>query len=948
MFSDTGLDYGKDILHLVTVEILSYKKSGASLGTGFWITDNKIVTCYHVIEEEVLTSTNEVKVCYRNDYIKEEGVATLKINDKNQQYDVVLLEVNQEKTTKHRILPVNFQPSYGCKFRSFGYRKSAFFKGLDSQGEIRSLCLAKQKNGYWAELLQLFSNEIDTGMSGAPILDLAEQRIVGLVASHWQTTKAVDGFLAFGIPISRVFDLYPELSQERHLVEDNLTKKKKLEKAYVPFPEFLLAPYFIRRKDDHGNDLVNEIISDFSLGKFHILTVWGSGGVGKSTLALEVAKEAFSTQFTDGVVWSTADGRTNYDVNVFLDDVLVSLKKEQMRTLDLESKFDLINLTVRDKRILFVIDNFETIMGRELINYIERIPAQFLITSRVELGVNSEKTYLLKSMKLDEAREFILREISILPNRERLSGLNTDLLAQVCGGNPMVIRWALGLLEHFFDISDVIQYLDEGEGEMSERVFGRTYNLLGSEERSILLGLALFVPSGSIELLQLLFGLKRKEVIAALNRLSSYALVERDIVNNRLWLIPLTRQLALGYLRRDRDDFTKTAGKFVSLFLQFAQAQLATKPTNFQTLKMEEKNIFASMDLAIEIGNYGAVFQFVQLLGGGLGFFDLHSSWQQAMLRLEKTLGLGSDDEYESLKSQASFEIGRGYFHIGEYKLAEQYYLKALEHFVQKEDRFNQAFVLLHLGRQQRNLGNYEEAYKYFDEGLLVARDNHDSKNEGIILNELGVMAMRQGEYDKAKEYLENSAEVKKRIGETNAYAITLYQLGNMYFMKHEDTTAKKYYSEALEIFKSVGNRRDEASCITQIAQIERRNGNLPICNELLNQSLSIFEEQGDDRGMSRLYSNLGELRIEQCKPDEAIQYFEKSLIIANRLQSPEGQGYALYGYGTYYEQKNDPASALRYFTESMQKFERIKHTMLEDVRGKIAYLQQRLDTHPN
>ena len=51
-------------------------------------------------------------------------------------------------------------------------------------------------------------------MSGAPVLDLETNKVVGIVSEHWVTSWNIDTRLNFAIPIESVNTAYPELKEK--------------------------------------------------------------------------------------------------------------------------------------------------------------------------------------------------------------------------------------------------------------------------------------------------------------------------------------------------------------------------------------------------------------------------------------------------------------------------------------------------------------------------------------------------------------------------------------------------------------------------------------------------------------------------------------------------------------------------------------------------------------
>jgi hypothetical protein len=113
------------------------------------------------------------------------------------------------------VAPLSESIYFGHEFASIGFRKPESFDSLTSKGEIRKITDAKQKeNAYKStrSMLQIYSDEIEAGMSGAPLLDLATNKVVGIVSEHWLTTSNVHKKLNFAIPIESIIGLSDDIA----------------------------------------------------------------------------------------------------------------------------------------------------------------------------------------------------------------------------------------------------------------------------------------------------------------------------------------------------------------------------------------------------------------------------------------------------------------------------------------------------------------------------------------------------------------------------------------------------------------------------------------------------------------------------------------------------------------------------------------------------------------
>ncbi len=55
-----------------------------------------------------------------------------------------------------------------------------------------------------------------------------------------------------------------------------------------------------------------------------LIVLWGEGGIGKTTLAAEAARELFAV-FANRILWTSADGREDFTLLTLLDEIATQL-----------------------------------------------------------------------------------------------------------------------------------------------------------------------------------------------------------------------------------------------------------------------------------------------------------------------------------------------------------------------------------------------------------------------------------------------------------------------------------------------------------------------------------------------------------------------------------------------------------------------------------------------
>lgn len=299
-----------------------------------------------------------------------------------------------------------------------------------------------------------------------------------------------------------------------------------------------------------------------------LIGVEGIGGIGKTTLAREVARQVLMTSRFVGFAWVTArqdafglDGtitpldKPSLTTRALVDEIVVQLTENDPVSCSLpsEEKRSLLKSLLHERPHLIVIDNLETLIDiqsllptlQEWVN-----PTKILFTSRERYG-SEPGIYHFAVPTLSESDALqLVRQEGAFNSLEELQQVSDDELRPIyetVGGNPLAIRLLVGQL-HVHDLNSVLADLTEWRGETAENLytylFRQAWENLDETSRLVWIRMPLLIgQNATVEQLSTISNMAPEDVRNALAHLVCLNLINRHgKLQNRYYSIhSLTR-----------------------------------------------------------------------------------------------------------------------------------------------------------------------------------------------------------------------------------------------------------------------------------------------------------------------------------------------------------------------------------------------------------------------
>lgn len=633
-----------------------------------------------------------------------------------------------------------------------------------------------------------------------------------------------------------------------------------------------------------------------------LVTLTGTGGSGKTRLALRIATDLVKT-YPDGVWW--------VELVSLLDGSLVP--QTVAKTLGInerpnEAVRETLAQFLHSKQLLLVLDNCEHLVDAcAQLSYtlMSRCPKlQILTTSREPLGITGEQVYPVPTLSLpdpqihtlpasllnSEAICLFVERTQAIDARFELTEVNAPTVLHICrrlDGIPLAIELAAARMR-VIAVEQIAERLDDYLNLLTTG--GRTapprhqtlratmdwsYELLTDDERLLLRQLAIFAGSFSLEAIEAVCDSLQTSVLDTLARLvdKSLVTVERDDgeVQYRLFETIRTyareKLLASGEVERLRIQHLH----FYIQLAETANAHLHGLEQEHWLARLEtiQPNVRLALRRALEQGKSVEALR----LSGAMGlFWVVRGYWREGCQWLKQALALSTETRFNvnsvstpsGWSALALWRAGELLWRQCDFAGARACMEESLTLYRALADRDSSADVLGLLGGVAFEQGEYATAQTFYEESLALGYILGSQHRIGMSLFGLGLVAYHQGDYTEAQALLTQSLQLLRESERRLDTSYALNALGNVANLQGNYRLAQTFYAECLNLRREFSYKRGVAATLNDIANATAKQGDAVTASAHYKESLLLFRELSNQRGMVWALAGLARLRHAQ------------------------------------------------------------------------------------
>jgi predicted ATPase/DNA-binding CsgD family transcriptional regulator len=595
-----------------------------------------------------------------------------------------------------------------------------------------------------------------------------------------------------------------------------------------------------------------------------LITFTGPGGVGKTQLALAVARD-LSGFFADGVVFVPLAPIS--DPNLVVAAIAQAL---EVRDAGERPLLESLNGALRERDILLLLDNFEHVTSAAplVIDLLSVSPGvKAMVTSRELLHLSGEHVFPVPPLELpdlkqslsieelastDAIRLFVVRAQGNNPDFA-LTEPNAAAIADICrivDGLPLAIELAaarsrvLSPLTLLAQMTNRLQILTGGHRDAPERLqtmrsaIAWSYDLLSEHEQRLFRRLSVFVGGFSLD------GATSVGADGAvLDHLSS--LVEKSLVQKteqpdgetRFLMLETIRAFGLEHLEASGEAAESSARHAAYCFALAEQADLtpfgSAKEAASKRLNAELFNIRAAMKWAEEQHDIELLLQLPIAL---VWYWD----------------SVGPHEELYAWLDRAIEATTR----------------------VPPRLRGRRAYLLAFGAHEGIWRGEIERAMVLLDESLAVAREVGDARALALVELNFGQLALQDDDWDVAKAHFAEALARWRALSEPQWIVETLYRLGLVTGLRGEREESEVWFAECLEEARARGWSGQVAYALEALGTCARERGDYRQAAVLFAQALTLARNHSDPGILALSVRSLGAVAAAIGKAEQAVRLF--------------------------------------------------------------------------
>ncbi len=654
-----------------------------------------------------------------------------------------------------------------------------------------------------------------------------------------------------------------------------------------------------------------------------LLTLTGSGGIGKTRLAVQAA-HMLADIFPNGIVFVALASLP--DTALVLPTIAQALSISEHGSQPL---LDRLIAFLHTKSFLLLLDNFEQVLPAapfisELLTHCPRL--SILTTSRSALHIHGEQLFHVPPLNFTlpittfvertwpPAVELFLNRVRAIDSDFEVTTTIESTLVNICrllDGLPLAIELAASCMRLFspqqlrerLQSQSKLALLTTGTQDAPSRqqtlhaTIQWSYDLLQPNQQVLFWRLAVFANGWTVEAGEAVCATVNNVQVGLLDGL--LALLDQCLIQReqtvyaddtpRFRMLATIQEFALERLAEsDEQD---------SLFRQLATYLLSLHEHILPLLVGEQRKQWL-LQLEAEQENVRSVLQWacqqahkefaLQLSGLFWSLWETRGSLSEGRSWLENALQ-GSDPSGERLMLHAQALHGLGSLAAaqGDYEYAKAVLTTSLTLYEQIGITKETAQVLNRLGNVALDQGKLDAAIALQKQSLARFETQGDIREIAHVLANLGYILASQGKFEQAEHYHQHALLLQREMNDHMGLALSLNNMAELGRLQNDFASARASAEESLALFEHLEDGWGIALAQNTLGAIVQEQGDVEPAATLYYKSLARQWERGEKAGIARTIERIANLSTMQSQWHTATLRYAVASALREQLGVP-------------------------------------------------------------
>src|SRR5579884_2779546 len=660
-----------------------------------------------------------------------------------------------------------------------------------------------------------------------------------------------------------------------------------------------------------------------------LVTLTGTGGIGKTRLGIQVATELLDV-FPDGVCFVPLAPLSNPLLVVPTIAHLLGVDHQHTTPNSRAEHLGYLKVFLREKHFLLLLDNFEQVVSAapDLTELLIACPkVKMLVTSRAALHVQGEQEFPVPPLSLPKQAHLLASEnlaqyaaIALFVRRAQavkpdflFTEANAHAIAEICirlDGLPLAIELAAArikllppqaLLQR---LSRMLSVLTGGVQNVPARqqtlrnTIAWSYNLLDAVEQRLFQRLSVFVGSYTLAAVEAVCGVFADgtdhilDGVASLLDKSLLQSTEQEGEEASLVMLETIREYGLEALANSgEEEITRQA--HATYYLELAEKAEpefggAEQARWLERLEREHDNLRAALSWSLEQGKARHRMEMALRLGGALRrFWLVHGHIGEGRAFLEQALA-ESGEVSAPVRAKALMTAANLAASQNDYDRTQTLCQESLALYQELGDQAGIAFSLYLLGAVSWTRGDPTTGRRLLEQALAIFRERDIKDQIAWSLYLLGLFEGIQGKYARAYTLFEESLALHRQMQHKRGIAFSLIHMAQLLFVsQHDQVTVDALLEEGFALARELGDKDSIAYSYALKGQIALSQGDLDKARSLLERGVKLYKEVGSLHGIAESLSQLARVVATQGNDSQAYALYEEGLAIARELRHP-------------------------------------------------------------